>query len=296
MQNTVSRRTILRLFGGCAALALVPACSRSDTLDEDTFRQTVLALLGRRHPEWHVVPGANPQTIEIGNAEIYLDNIYRHVRDLPPAKRDGKVFAFMENAMAGRETSKENPGFAATSNRVRPQIVPADYLRRAPALVHRQFLAGLIVAYAIDEKERYRLLQQALIDSWHVRQAEIEALAIANLEAVSADIPLNPRSNTGSGAFVAVSTSDGYDAARLLLPQFMRRVRQALNASLVFAGIPNRDFLVAWTPDFAQRQGFATRIAQDIQVRPHPLADALFASADSGVRLADAAEMRDHGR
>jgi len=61
----------------------------------------------------------------------------------------------------------------------------------------------------------------------------------------------------------------------------MRRVRQTLNTSLVFACIPNRDFLVAWTPDFAQRRAFATQIAQDFRARPHPLADALFASADS---------------
>jgi uncharacterized protein YtpQ (UPF0354 family) len=107
---------------------------------------------------------------------------------------------------------------------------------------------------------------------------------------------LSLRSDPDGGAFVAVSTTHGYDAARLLLPHFMRRVREALNASLIFAGIPNRDFLVAWTPDFAPRWGFATKIAQDFQSRPHPLTGALFASNDSGVRLADSAAMRDHGR
>jgi uncharacterized protein YtpQ (UPF0354 family) len=134
------------------------------------------------------------------------------------------------------------------------------------------------------------------IDSWRVGQTDIEARAIANLESVSSEISLSPRSNPDGGAFIAVSTTDGYDAARLLLPQFMRHVREALNATLIFAGIPNRDFLVAWTPDFAHRRAFATKIAQDFQSRPHPLTDALFASTDTGVRLADAAAMRDHGR
>ena len=85
--------------------------------------------------------------------------------------------------------------FAAASNQLRPQIVPADYLQQTGDLVHRGFLAGLVVAYAIDEKERYELIRQPDIDSWNVGQTEIEARAIANLEAVSAGVSLSPRSN-----------------------------------------------------------------------------------------------------
>ena len=201
----------------------------------------------------------------------------------------------MERALAERQASTDKSEFAAASNLVRPQIVPADYLQQAGDLVHRAFLAGLLVAYAVDDKERYELIRQSNIDSWDVGQTAIEARAIANLESVSSEISLSPRPNPDGGAFIAVSTTDGYDAARLLLPQFMRHVREALNATFIFAGIPNRDFLVVWTPDFAPRRAFATKIAQDFQSRPHPLTDALFAATDTGVRLADAAAMRDHG-
>lgn len=296
MHNPVSRRTILRLLSAPAALALVSTRAVSDTLLEDTFKQTVIALLNRRYPEWQVDPGTNPQTIKIGSSEIYLDNIYRHVRDLPSAQRDDEIVAFMERALTEREASTDKSEFASASNLIRPQIVPADYLEQAGDLVHRAFLAGLLVAYAVDDKERYELIRQSNIDSWHVGQTDIEARAIANLESVSAGISLSPRSNPDGGAFIAVSTTDGYDAARLLLPQFMRHIREALNATLIFAGIPNRDSLVAWTPDFAPRRAFATKVAQDFQSRPHPLTDALFASTDTGVRLAGAAAMRDHGR
>jgi hypothetical protein len=71
MNSPISRRMMLRPLGGSAALALVPTRALSDT-DEDGFRQTVIALLSRRHPEWHVELGADPQTIKIGTAEIYL--------------------------------------------------------------------------------------------------------------------------------------------------------------------------------------------------------------------------------
>ena len=67
MNNPISRRMILGPLGGSAALTLVPTRALSDT-DEDGFRQTVIALLSRRHPEWHVELGADPQTIKIGTA------------------------------------------------------------------------------------------------------------------------------------------------------------------------------------------------------------------------------------
>ena len=112
MHNIVPRRTILRLLGGSAALALLPVHVLADTLDDATFRQTVIALLKRRHPEWQVVPGADPQTIKISNFEIYLDNIYRQVRNLPSAERDDEVVSFIEKALAESEKSGENAGFA----------------------------------------------------------------------------------------------------------------------------------------------------------------------------------------
>jgi hypothetical protein len=48
--------------------------------------------------------------------------------------------------------STDKSEFAATSNLIRPQIVPADYLQQAGDPVHRVFLAGLLVAYAVDDK------------------------------------------------------------------------------------------------------------------------------------------------
>jgi hypothetical protein len=152
IHNPVSRRTTLRLLSGSAAFALISSRAVSDTLLEDTFKQTVIALLNRRHPDWHVDSGKNPQTIKIGISEVYLDNIYRQVRDLPSSQRDGEIVASTERALAEREVSTDKSEFAATSNLIRPQIVPADYLQQAGDPVHRVFLAGLLVAYAVDDK------------------------------------------------------------------------------------------------------------------------------------------------
>lgn len=69
----------------------------------------------------------------------------------------------------------------------------------------------------------------------------------------------------------------------------MRRLRAALGDILI-VGIPNRDFLVAWTPDFAGRAGFVAQISRDMQRRPHPRTDELFVATTDGVRPATRAE------
>jgi len=76
----------------------------------------------------------------------------------------------------------------------------------------------------------------------------------------------------------------------------MTRLRATLEAPRVFAGIPSRDFPVAWTPDFAGRKGFALKLREDVLIRNHPLTDLLFTSSEAGVTMATPEEMRDHAR
>jgi hypothetical protein len=295
----LSRRVMMRtLFGGTTAMFLTPANAASDALKDGSFRKSVIALLSRRHPEWRIEPETDPESIAIGDNRLYLGNLYLRVKTMSDADRESEILAFFENSLT--VTNKASPAdeapFASARQLLRPQIVPAKYLQTAADLIHRPFLADLIVVYALDDDRTYQLLQQAAADKWHAGREEIEKFATENLEALSLTLPLKVSPNNKAGAFLAVGTKDGYDAARLLMPQFMKRVRAALNAPTVFAGIPNRDFLVVWTPDFDPRRGFAARIAKDAIEQPHSLTDALFVSSDSGVRLANAAELKDHGR
>lgn len=286
------------LFGGTTAMFLTSANAASDPLKDGSFRKSVVALLARRHPEWSIAQESDPEAITIGNDRVYLGNIYRRVKTMSEGDRESEIVAFLENSLAGtsKASSSYEAAFAAVRTQLRPQIVPADYLKTAHDLIHRPFLADLIVVYAIDDEHTYQLLQQLHSDKWHVGREEIELVASENLEAISREIPLKPLLNKKSEAFLAVKTNDGYDAVRLLMPEFMKRARATLGSPLVFAGIPNRDFLVVWTPDFSARDSFAAKIAEYAREQEHALTDALFVSSESGVRLANAAELEDHGR
>ncbi|RFB80491.1 DUF1444 family protein [Methylovirgula sp. 4M-Z18] len=291
-----SRRNVLPVCCGAAAsLLAVRPMQAADALQNGSFKQDVIALLARRHPEWTVLPGDDLTTLRIASKDISLTNLYLHVQAMSAADREREIIAFFEHGMR-TDAAKDASLFTAAEEYLRLQIMPDDYRKTASDLICRPFFAGLSIAYALDDNERYQLLRQSDVSAWAVGQQDIEARATANLETLSASVTLKPTPGAEAGAFIIVDTSDGYDAVRLLLPRFMARLRAALDVPSVFAGIPNRDFLVAWTPDFSARRGFAAKIADDVRRRPHPLTEALFVSADAGVRLANAAEMLDHAR
>lgn len=294
-----SRRHVLHAAGIVAGAALLPhSTAWADDLADGSFRREVIALLGQRHPEWTIVPADDPALLSIGNRSVSLANLYLHVRALPAERRDAEIISFAENAVRAGTTqgSAEDISYSIAEARLRPQIVPDEYKDTAPDLVCRPFFSGLSIASVLDDGASYQVLRQSTLAGWQMAQETVEARAIANLEAASAALKLKPAPSAKRGAYVIVDTSDGYDAVRLLLPQFMARLREALGVPRAFVGIPNRDFLVAWTPDFAARQGFAAKIRQDAVSKPHPLTDMLFASSSGGVSPLTPDELEDHGR
>ena len=292
------RNTLKSVCLGLPALLFTRERARANELQNGGFRRQVVALLARRHPEWAIVPEADPAMITIASTHISLNNIYLRVQGMPSERREQEIVSFVENTMRATHAgaAANDVPYSAAEGRLRPQIVPDEYKRAAQDLVCRPFFAGLSVAYALDDAKAYQLLRQPALNGWHVQQGEVEARAIANLEALSISLPLEVKQRLNRKAYAIVNTTDGYDAARLLLPSFMARLRATLEAPRVFVGIPNRDFLVAWTPDFTARKGFAMKLREDVLIRDHPLTDALFVSSGTGVALATPEEMMDHGR
>ena len=285
------RRTMLV---GAATLTLRPVAGHTDTLDDGSFAQHVMALLAASHPDWVVTADDDPLSIKIGSVSVFLRNIYLHTRELPAEQRDVEIVTLIERGFSPPFDTTAT--FDAVRSSLRIQIEPIDYLAKVPTIVHQDFMAGLMRVCAVDQACRYATLLQPQLDSWQRPREAVEQAAIANLEAQSDQVPVQWERHNGAGAYVTTNVGDGYDAARLLLPRFMKRVRDALGSSAVFAAIPNRDFLVAWTNDFSKRVAFAALVARDIHKQPHPLTDALFVVSESDLRLATAAELADHGR
>ncbi|MEO8651607.1 MAG: DUF1444 family protein [Hyphomicrobiaceae bacterium] len=190
------------------------------------------------------------------------------------------------------------PTLVSAAVRLRVQIIPADYVAQfkgASKLVSRPLSRQVAVAYAIDEPNRIVYLNQGLLETWKVDVAEVSALAIANLEGMSADVPVDAQGGEGEGRFWLHVFNDGNGSARILCPDFVKRLKTALGETF-FVSIPSRDALVAWSPDWSQRVQLAKNIKDAFSNLPHPRSPEIFAMDAGRLRLATAKELKEHGR
>lgn len=266
-------------------------------MEGDTFKREVLGILQRHHPEWLVENDGDHWTISIDSKRISLENIQLYTRTLTIDQREKAILDFAETLQASADSPKvEDIPFDEARARVMPQIVAADYKNQLSGLLTRPFSPGLDVAYVLDEEKRYNLLRDPVLGAWKIDRAEIERIALLNLEKLTAGDELVAKSGPERGLYLAFEAEDSFSAARLLLPSFMARVRGALKAPSVFVGIPNRDFILAWTPNLSVRQRLADAVSRDVTIQPYPLTDDLFVSSDAGLRPASADEAQDQGR
>lgn len=268
----------------------------ADNLPELDFTREVIAILQVHRPELKPQATGDGRTVMIGDMRVSLDNLIILVRDLSGEERRKAICEFIDKLVAGADSKPEAVfSYSEAKARIRPQLVPAEFLHVAPAMLHRPFFSGLVIAFALDEGDRYDLLQETTLETWGVSLKTLQDQAMANLEMQAETSILQPK-RSYQGSYVVAATGDSYDAARLILPHFMARVRRSLGASTVYVGIPNRDFIVAWTQDFDGRKTFAAKIRRDRDTQPYPLTEDIFVSADNGIRQLSMSELFEHGR
>src|SRR5271169_5614921 len=129
--------TMRALFAAIAAIVFGRANAESDALQNGSFRDSVIALLARRHPEWQVAPGTDSQSIVIGDKNIFLGNLYLHVKTMSDSEREEAILSFVDDSVNARSNiaSADKESFATARERLRPQIVPASYLKTADDLI-----------------------------------------------------------------------------------------------------------------------------------------------------------------
>lgn len=281
----ITRRTF---FGLSALLPIQSAVGQSETMR--AFRDRVLEMMRKRYPNVPAKPGSDDGSIAIGEVEVNLDNIYTAARQLPAADREAAVVEYMSQAVEAYRQLDKRKSVSWTDGKslLRPRLVPAAYLQPAPDTLRRPFAPGVLVAYAIDYGGHVSFVDRDDLDRWKVELDQVHDAAIAGLEASSAKVPMDVRQARDGGTFAVIDTDDSYDAARLVLPRFRARLLQALGEP-IFVGIPNRDFLVAWSAR-AQFTTFASQVADDFRQQPYPITDTIFHVDGQGVRPATAAE------
>ena len=108
-----------------------------------------------------------------------------------------------------------------------------------------QGLAGLPVVYTMAAGGFDVVVNGDHLLSWGVEPAEIQDAAMRNLSSWSASAPWTTEIS-GNRRLISSQTGDGYDAARILLPDVVAHLVRELGAfGRILVGLPERHLLIA---------------------------------------------------
>jgi hypothetical protein len=252
-------------------------------MNKSQFRTFVLSILHEQFPDRGFEAGEADELIVCGDEQFGLSNLYARCGDFREddpefrqfiAEHFGKMIKLVE-----QHSQNDSPAWSVVKDRLRPQIMPAEYAEQIP-IVHLMLGEDVLIGIVLDSEAGYSYVRTDDAALWGRTAEELFETAVANLNEASKQLPMAmfPEPNLA----IVIETKDGYDATRVLLPGIRRFAAEKLGEPF-FAGIPNRDFLIMWSLGAAEEfQTFCRqKIAEDFREQDHPLSPRiLVATAD----------------
>ncbi len=257
-------------------------------MDEEGFRRRVLAILREQFPQEEFLCGDQPQIIcwrdvEFGLRNLHTDITFAGANDEQLRDRILTHFARVINAADfGKQMLPQD--WSTAQPRLRLQLMPAEFSRNALSVSY-PFLDSVLVSVVIDSDSGYAYVRQEDLKNWQISPIDLYEVACENLKAASRGMEI--AFYEGPPPFIALQTQDGYDAARILLPELRQFAIEKLGTPF-FAAIPNRDFLILWSHDCdAEFQArMQAQVSADFASRSHPLTAAILSVAEESIDLA----------
>jgi len=242
-----------------------------------------MAIVRDRFPLVKLEVGDENFSLSLNGSVAPLENLYRvtvlHPDDL---KHHVERWA-VELLRASEGAPDQGASFEEVKERILPMIVSGEMEDAPPGVVMQPLVAGLLVAYAIDNDRTIAYIPKQRFESWNMTIEALHETAIENLvnrsEAISAHAAADENGNVN---LILFQTMDGYDASRILLPTLHDRLKEHLGSPFV-AGIPNRDILLCFRDDEETVGRLRDQIAKDYQAMPHQVTDMLMLITPDGI-------------
>jgi|ERR1700677_339538 len=246
------------------------------TFAAKSFRDRVLALVKKAYPHVSFRTSADSPLIiiaddsqEIGLQNLSLKFMQSDQSDLSLEQLVKEHFDFV------LLSDQILPEFDVAKSKLKPQIMPPEYAEKSP-IVSFPFGNTLAVGIAVDVERGYSYLKIDEAISWNKSHQELLNIAISNLDEASRQIQMQS-ANSDEAKWIGVETKDGFDAARILIPNLRKFFADKLGSPFRF-GIPNRDFLICWntgaSPRFAEF--VSKKLQTDFDTQPYPLSSKIF--------------------
>jgi uncharacterized protein YtpQ (UPF0354 family) len=259
-----------------AFVAIVAACGGDDApsaepLTEAGFADKAASAIitgselsaERRGPNVAVASDASLDTFTLPLTKPYAQY------EAAPERLDEILSGIVAEAESTMEAGNANASFAEARSRVFPILKPITALRgleQEPATT--EFPANLRVAYLVEGPGSLKAVRPADLDRWGRSLDEVHEIAVANLlRQTNRDEPLRCEEELCGWA-----SGDGWDAARLLVPELRRQIVERIGRS-VYA-VPQESVYVALPIKLANR--IRPRVEHDFVTADRPVSQDLF--------------------
>lgn len=274
-----------RSLGSATDFLVAPdgdAMSRMPT-EPEAFAEQVAHMLQRLHPDY-TVDLSGPSEMIINGRRLDLDNLYRLVSQNPDHGSE-ITEQYLENLFSGEAISVESLPFDVARGMILPRIHPESIFERLEEelVAHTPWVNGAVILYVIDLPQMTVSITTEQMVRWGVVEEDLDEVARRNLREMSREMELRLVDSQDGGRAAILSNRDGYDAARLLLPDLHIKLAPELGGDF-YVATPARDVFVALSMKsdmFIER--VKDRVAKDFQRLPYPITTDFFYVTRDGV-------------
>lgn len=272
----------------CLVLALA-ACGGDDGSDtasgdrrlvRSSFEEVVAAEL--RSAGYEAVPGSGfSVTAHDGpnRVDVPLDEPFARYR-AAPERKDEIVAGVVDDVQGGLEDGLSETPLADVRADLMPLLKGRFELRTygfRPA--QTPFPGGLAVIYAVDGEDAFTLVRPEDVERWGTTLEELHELALDNLLAQTNEEEPLLCEPSGGQQLCGWASGDGYDAARMVVPELRDQIVEELGGPAAYA-VPMENVFIALALDVLENanteQLFRVKLQRDFQTSDDPLSPDIF--------------------
>jgi hypothetical protein len=223
--------------------------------------------------------------IRSGGLTVFPGNLLRRVLR-HPEDEEALIDEFVTGLSFAGDDAPSAENLGAVRDLIIPVLKPREYVQpRGPTrtIVHRVWLGGLLITYAIEGSKTIRFVLEKDLERWGLDADELHAIAIENLSREW--WPEFPQRRPRSAPLILVTSAAGSDSRRNLDPRLHKLFAPVLG-KVFLAGVPERDTLVLFPIAGADLKGAARAVREDHDQALNPLTTVLFKVTSRGVEEA----------
>jgi len=257
-------------------------------VDAKEFRDRVLDILRMEFPVEEFAADEREGVIAWKDAEFGLESLHADALRLGITDDQLReaVVAHFDKVIKMTELGKlvVPADWEEARQRVRLQLMPSELIRDGISVTY-PLLDQVVVSVVIDSPHGYAYVRNEDLAKWNMSLFDLYEIACENLKQASEGIEIS--FIDGPPSLIVLQTQDGYDAARVLLPEFRQFAAKRLGTPF-FAAIPNRDFLIMWsqTDDTSFHEHIKNQVRIDATSQSHPLTSTILVVTEEKIRIA----------